>query len=102
MSTLTKAELAEHLHVELSLSKREAKAMVEAFFDEIRACLRENEQVKLSGFGNFDLRDKRERPGRNPKTGEEIPISARRVVTFRPGQKLKQHVESYGGECQPR
>ena len=70
----------------------EAKTMVEAFFEEIRACLRENEQVKLSGFGNFDLRDKRERPGRNPKTGEEIPISARRVVTFRPGQKLKSQV----------
>lgn len=59
--------------------------------------MRENEQVKLSGFGNFDLRDKRERPGRNPKTGEEIPISARRVVTFRPGQKLKQQVEHYAG-----
>ena len=88
MGALTKAELAEHLHTELALSKREAKAMVEAFFEEIRACLRENEQVKLSGFGNFDLRDKRERPGR-------IPISARRVVTFRPGQKLKQQVERY-------
>ncbi|ERL52657.1 transcriptional regulator [Halomonas huangheensis] len=92
MGALTKAELAEHLHTELGLSKREAKSMVEAFFEEIRACLRENEQVKLSGFGNFDLRDKRERPGRNPKTGEEIPISARRVVTFRPGQKLKSQV----------
>ncbi len=54
--------------------------------------------MKLSGFGNFDLRDKRERPGRNPKTGEEIPISARRVVTFRPGQKLKQQVERYASE----
>ncbi|MDN6322088.1 MAG: integration host factor subunit alpha [Halomonas sp.] len=97
MGALTKAELAEHLHAELALSKREAKAMVEAFFDEIRACLRENEQVKRSGFGTFDLRDKRERPGRNPKTGEEIPISARRVVTFRPGQKLKQQVEHYAG-----
>ena len=57
-----------------------------------------NEQVKLSGFGNFDLRDKSQRPGRNPKTGEEIPISARRVVTFRPGQKLKARVETYGEE----
>ncbi|WP_326521434.1 integration host factor subunit alpha [Halomonas kalidii] len=99
MGALTKAELAEHLHAELGLSKREAKSMVEAFFEEIRACLRENEQVKLSGFGNFDLRDKRERPGRNPKTGEEIPISARRVVTFRPGQKLKSQVESYHGDA---
>ncbi|WP_372610000.1 integration host factor subunit alpha [Halomonas sp.] len=97
MGALTKAELADHLHDELGLSKREAKSMVEAFFEEIRACLRENEQVKLSGFGNFDLRDKRERPGRNPKTGEEIPISARRVVTFRPGQKLKSQVEDFKG-----
>lgn len=93
MGALTKAELAEHLYEELGLSKREAKTMVESFFEEIRASLRENEQVKLSGFGNFDLRDKSERPGRNPKTGEEIPISARRVVTFRPGQKLKRLVE---------
>ncbi|GED43818.1 integration host factor subunit alpha [Cobetia marina] len=98
MGALTKAELAEHLHAELGMSKREAKSMVEVFFDEIRGCLRENEQVKLSGFGNFDLRDKRERPGRNPKTGEEIPISARRVVTFRPGQKLKARVDEYDGE----
>ncbi|SFI17209.1 integration host factor subunit alpha [Modicisalibacter xianhensis] len=98
MGALTKAELAEHLHTELGFSKREAKSMVEAFFEEIRGCLRENEQVKLSGFGNFDLRDKRERPGRNPKTGEEIPISARRVVTFRPGQKLKARVEQFEGE----
>ncbi|WP_027966796.1 integration host factor subunit alpha [Halomonas halocynthiae] len=96
MGALTKAELAEHLYEELGLSKREAKSMVEFFFEEIRAALRENEQVKLSGFGNFDLRDKSERPGRNPKTGEEIPISARRVVTFRPGQKLKRLVESQG------
>ena len=95
MGALTKAELAEHLHAELGMSKREAKSMVEVFFDEIRGCLRENEQVKLSGFGNFDLRDKRERPGRNPKTGEEIPISARRVVTFRAGNKLKKRV--HGG-----
>ncbi|WP_110665085.1 integration host factor subunit alpha [Salinicola halophilus] len=100
MGALTKAELAEHLHAELGFSKREAKFMVETFFEEIRGCLRENEQVKLSGFGNFDLRDKRERPGRNPKTGEEIPISARRVVTFRPGQKLKAKVESFDGELQ--
>ena len=68
---------------------------MEAFFEEIRSSLSENEQVKLSGFGNFDLRDKRQRPGRNPKTGEEVPISARRVVTFRPGQKLKDRVENF-------
>jgi integration host factor subunit alpha len=68
--------------------------MVEAFFEEVSSSLINNEQVKLSGFGNFDLRDKRSRPGRNPKTGEEVAISARRVVTFRPGQKLKDRVET--------
>ena len=94
---LTKAELAERLFEELGLNKREAKEVVEQFFEEIRASLESNEQVKLSGFGNFDLRDKKERPGRNPKTGEEIPINARRVVTFRPGQKLKARVEGYAG-----
>ena len=94
---LTKADMAEKLYEELGLNKREAKEMVEMFFEEIRDSLVENKQVKLSGFGNFDLRDKRQRPGRNPKTGEEIPISARRVVTFRPGQKLKVKVEAYAG-----
>ena len=97
MAALTKAEMAEKLFEELGLNKREAKEVVELFFEEVRASLECNEQVKLSGFGNFDLRDKSERPGRNPKTGEEIPISARRVVTFRPGQKLKQKVEAYAG-----
>ena len=70
------------------------------FFEEIRAALENGRQVKLSGFGNFDLREKNERPGRNPKTGEEIPISARRVVTFRSGQKLKARVEAYAGSEQ--
>ncbi len=93
MSALTKSEMADKLFEELGLNKREAKELVEQFFEEIRICLENNEQVKLSGFGNFDLRDKRQRPGRNPKTGEAIPISARRVVTFRPGQKLKARVE---------
>jgi integration host factor subunit alpha len=97
MSALTKADLAECLFDELGLNKREAKELVEVFFEEVRAALERNESVKLSGFGNFDLRDKNERPGRNPKTGEEIPITARRVVTFRPGQKLKQRVEAYAG-----
>ena len=68
--------------------------LVELFFEEIRRALENGEQVKLSGFGNFDLRDKNQRPGRNPKTGEDIPITARRVVTFRPGQKLKSRVEN--------
>ncbi len=94
---LTKAEMAEHLFDELGLNKREAKDIVEMFFEEIRTALERGEQVKLSGFGNFDLREKKERPGRNPKTGEEIPITARRVVTFRPGQKLKSRVEAYAG-----
>lgn len=95
MTALTKADMAERLFDELGLSKRDAKELVELFFDEIRESLKNNEQVKLSGFGNFDLRDKNERPGRNPKTGEDIPISARRVVTFKPGQKLKARVEAY-------
>ena len=98
--TMTKAELAEALFDRLGLNKREAKDMVDGFFDEIRQALERGESVKLSGFGNFDLRSKNQRPGRNPKTGEEIPISARRVVTFRPGQKLKARVEAYAGTQQ--
>jgi len=94
---LTKADMAEHLFVQLGLNKREAKDIVESFFEHIRAALEKGEQVKLSGFGNFELREKRQRPGRNPKTGEEIPISARRVVTFRPAQKLRLRVEAYAG-----
>ena len=87
--------MAENLYDELGLNKREAKELVEAFFEEVRLALEEGEEVKLSGFGNFTLRNKKQRPGRNPKTGEEIPISARRVVTFRPGQKLKTRVEEH-------
>jgi integration host factor subunit alpha len=98
--SLTKANMAESLFEEIGLNKREAKDMVEMFFEEIRGALENGEQVKLSGFGNFDLREKRQRPGRNPKTGEEMPISARRVVTFRPGQKLKVRVEAYAGSEQ--
>ena len=98
---LTKADLAERLFNELGLNKREAKEVVEIFFEEVRAALAENQNVKLSGFGNFDLRDKSQRPGRNPKTGEEIPITARRVVTFRPGQKLKARVEAYSDDNMP-
>lgn len=94
---LTKADMAEYLFEELGLNKREAKDLVEMFFEEIRNSLEHGRQVKLSGFGNYDLRDKNQRPGRNPKTGEEIPITARRVVTFRPGQKLKARVEAYAG-----
>jgi integration host factor subunit alpha len=94
---LTKAEMAEKLFEELGLNKREAKELVEIFFEELRDALERGEPIKLSGFGNFVLRDKNQRPGRNPKTGEEIPITARRVVTFRPGQKLKAKVEAYAG-----
>ncbi len=97
---LTKADMAEKLFEDLGLNKREAKELVEMFFEKIRQALENGKQVKLSGFGNFDLRDKNQRPGRNPKTGEEIPISARRVVTFRPGQKLKARVEAYAGSQQ--
>lgn len=90
---LTKAELADALFEEMGLNKREAKEFVDLFFEEIRVRLESGQEVKLSGFGNFELRSKNQRPGRNPKTGEEIPISARRVVTFRPGQKLRLRVE---------
>ena len=94
---LTKAEMAERLFAEVGLNKREAKEFVDAFFKAMRKALEDGEQIKLSGFGNFELRSKNQRPGRNPKTGEEIPISARRVVTFRAGQRLKQRVEAYAG-----
>jgi integration host factor subunit alpha len=95
---LTKADLAEKLYEELGLSKREARDIVESFFEELRTALEAGESVKLSGFGKFDLREKKQRPGRNPKTGIEIPITARRVVTFKPGQKLRTRVEEYAGD----
>lgn len=96
MAALTKAQMAARLGDRLGLSKFECKQLVEQFFEEIRIALERNESVKLSGFGNFELRDKSERPGRNPKTGEVVPVSARRVVTFRPGQKLRARVEAGG------
>ena len=96
MGALTKADLAEMLFEELgSISARPKKSS--KCFTVKSHSLENNDQVKLSGFGNFELRDKKSRPGRNPKTGEEIPISARRVVTFKPGQKLKARVENYAG-----
>ena len=98
MGALTKADLAEQLFDQLGLNKREAKEVVELFLEEISRSLEDNVQVKLSGFGNFELKEKKERPGRNPKTGEDVPISARRVVTFHAGQKLKARVEVYSGE----
>jgi len=95
MMSLTKADIADRLFNEVGLNKREAKEFVDAYFETLRQALESGENVKLSGFGNFQLREKNQRPGRNPKTGEEIPISARRVVTFRPGQKLRARVEAY-------
>jgi integration host factor subunit alpha len=90
--TVTKAELGNTLFDEVGLNKREAKDFVELFFEKIRISLENGTSVKLSGFGSFTLRDKTSRPGRNPKTGEEVDISARRVVTFRSSQKLKENV----------
>ncbi|MBP6117511.1 MAG: integration host factor subunit alpha [Neisseriaceae bacterium] len=93
--TLTKAELAEILFDKVGINKNDAKELVEMFFEQIRSTLEQGEEVKISGFGNFQLRDKPQRPGRNPKTGEEVAISARRVVTFHASQKLKGMVENY-------
>ena len=90
--TVTKAKLAEALFEEIGFNKREAKELIDQFFEEIRSSLEQGEAVKVSGFGSFLLRDKSSRPGRNPKTGEEVPISARRVVTFRASQKLKNKI----------
>lgn len=92
--TLTKVEIAENLMEKFNLNKRQAKLLVETFFEEIRVALESGIDVKLSGFGNFELRDKASRPGRNPKTGESVPVSARRVVVFKPGQKLRGRIEN--------
>ena len=90
---LTKAEMAEHLFEELGLNKREAKDMVEMFFEEIRMSLENGRQVKLSGFGNFDMREKKQRSGRNPKTGEQVPIEPKRLPFFKCGKELKERVD---------
>lgn len=97
MMTLTKADLSELLFQRLGLNKREAKDMVDAFYEEIALALESGEEVKLSGFGVFQLLDKPTRPGRNPKTGEDIPIKARRVTTFHASIKLKLAVNV--GRC---
>ncbi|HTM63666.1 MAG TPA: integration host factor subunit alpha [Gammaproteobacteria bacterium] len=97
--TLTKADLAKQLDEQIGLTNREAKEIVELFFQFIGDALSKGQQVKISGFGNFTLHDKGERPGRNPRTGEEVPVSARRVVTFHCGQKLKSRVEKYTGKA---
>ena len=95
--TVTKADIIEHLHNDLGLNKSECKILVEDFFQEIKTSLINNEEVKLSGFGNFELLNKKARPGRNPKTGEDVTISARRVVTFRAGNKLRKKISSFNG-----
>ena len=93
MATITKIDITEYLIEKYQLPKNEAKNVVENFFEEIRASLESGNDVKLSGFGNFELRNKASRPGRNPKTGDVVAVSARRVVTFKPGQKLRARVE---------
>ncbi len=94
---VTKAHMAKSLFNAIGLNKKEARELVDLFFQELEVCLADGEQTRLSGFGNFYLRDKNERPGRNPKTGEKVTIPARRVVTFKPGQKLKARVQAYTG-----
>ncbi len=94
---LTRADMAESLFNKLGLNKKESRELVDSYFEELTASLAIGKQIRLSGFGNFDLRDKNARPGRNPKTGEEVLITARRVVTFRPGEKLKTRVAAYAG-----
>ena len=95
--TITKDSLVEMVHNEIGLNKREAKELIECFFEQIKKSLEKGNDIKLSGFGNFTLRDKSPRPGRNPKTGEEVTISSRRVVTFKSGLKLKSKLEGYDG-----
>ena len=90
--TVTKADLANTLFEQLGLNKREAKEFVELFFEKIRESLENGESVKLSGFGGFSVRDKKSRPGRNPKTGEEVPVTPRRVVTYKASQKVKDRI----------
>ena len=95
--TITKDSLVEMVHNEIGLNKREAKELIESFFEQIKNSLARGEEVKISSFGNFKLIDKEPRPGRNPKTGEEVTISSRRVVTFKSGLKLKSKLEGYDG-----
>ena len=96
--TITKNKLIEMLHDEVGLNKREAKEFIEMFFESLKKNLEDGNDIKISGFGNFTLRDKNARPGRNPKTGEEVLIKERRVVTFKSGLKLKNKLEGYEGK----
>ena len=99
MAALTKADLAEHLFTTIGLNKREAKDLIEVFFEEIRSNLESGHPVKIANFGRFDLRDKGERPGRNPKTGIAVPVTRRRVVTFRASQHLKDVIKNYSAHA---
>lgn len=94
---MTKADLVEIVYEKVGLSKKDSQDIVEALFDTIKANLKNGEKIKISGFGNFILRDKRPRKGRNPQTGSDIQISARRVLTFRPSQILKAHLNENRG-----
>lgn len=99
--SLTKLELSEKLQQDLGFSRKESKDMVDCFFEEIINALESGEPVKISSFGNFELRDKSSRPGRNPKTGEEFAIEARRVVTFKAGRKLRDRIDAHVGSPVP-
>lgn len=98
MSALTKADMVDQLTIRLRLTRQQARKLVDGFFEEISQSLADGKEVKLSGFGNFELKDKKSRPGRNPKTGESIPVEARRVVTFKSGQKLRGWVDSQNNQ----
>lgn len=98
MSALTKADMVDQLTIRLRVTRQQARKLVDGFFEEISQSLADGKEVKLSGFGNFELKDKKSRPGRNPKTGESIPVEARRVVTFKAGQKLRGWVDSQNNQ----
>ena len=93
MATLTKADMIDRLTIRLRMTRQDARKLVDTFFGEISQSLSDGKEVKLSGFGNFELKDKKSRPGRNPKTGEVVAIKARRVVTFKAGQKFRRQIE---------
>ncbi len=95
---LTKFDIVKNLNDEIGLNKREAKELVDSFFDNIKRLLSQGQEIKLSGFGNFQLKNKSSRPGRNPRTGEDVEITARRVVTFKSGQKLKESMKKLTNE----
>ena len=95
-ANFTRSDIVDILHEEIGLNRQEAREMVNCFFEEITLCLEKGEEVKLWEFGNFSLRQKRERPGRNPRTGESVPVQARRVVTFRPSRVLRSRMALYG------